>query len=517
MELRKLLVQFCSMACAVTSSTMITGLRKAKKSTKKQSEDRWLWSCDAAEVVEDNEMEKFDDKMDQLMGEWLSEWFGKLVEQLGHTDESVRSCAGGVLTRMGSCTPQATTALLKALKDDDSRKRARAIEVLEEVVRWSPELMEMTVPALLAALNDSQPIIRQAAAAALGTVGQGSLGVPEALITTLRKDEAAALAAIEALCKLRVESGAVSELISAMSHVNEDTRAAAESALVRIGPKAIPNLIRATRLDNPLIRANSANALGRIGEPGLGVLEALIDAMQKDKATARTAIHALGTIGASALTAVPALVEVLNHADEAIQGEAQFALMRMGPTVVPALVQALRHNDPMIRTNAAGTLSLLRRRSKPAVPDLIEALSDCEVTVRQHSAWALGRIGRCGREVIPALVNVLRNDDVVALDAIEALRELAKAKSVVVAVPALIEALDHANEEVRVIAAEILETIGQKAASELLKALNNNNPIICQRVGVVLARIDPKAVREVPAMDYPCMRRQSLYGNASKV
>src|SRR5260370_41607865 len=72
------------------------------------------------------------------------------------------------------------------------------------------------------------------------------------------------------------------------------------------------------------------------------------------------AIFALGTIGAEASDAVPALATIMVHdPDREARHQAAQALMKMAPasrTAVPALAQALKDKEPSERMNAAMAL-----------------------------------------------------------------------------------------------------------------------------------------------------------------
>jgi len=86
----------------------------------------------------------------------------------------------------------------------------------------------------------------------------------------------------------------------------------AADALARIGDSAVPSLIEGLADPSPLVRAQVARALARMGPRAHAAVPALIIALEdEDQAVRMNAARALGQIGPEAQEAVPALIRAL--------------------------------------------------------------------------------------------------------------------------------------------------------------------------------------------------------------
>ncbi len=171
-------------------------------------------------------------------------------------------------------------------------------------------------------------------------------------------------------------------------------------------------------------------------------------------------------------SAVPALIEALEHSDKQVRWHAGEALGKIGhPSAVPALAERLKNKDWVIRLQAAEGLGNIGHAS--AVPALIESLNDQNIPVREQVMQALGRIGE---PAIAPLIQLLRDrgDDIHGL----ALARIGKP-----AIPALMK-LTSAEEYfwVRTSAVISLERIGEPAFPSLVALLGR------QRLGINSAR-----------------------------
>jgi HEAT repeat protein len=137
------------------------------------------------------------------------------------------------------------------------------------------------------------------------------------------------------------------------------------------------------------------------------------------------------------------------------------------------------------------------------VPALIAALGDANgLFVRQSAAVALERIGPAAAEAVPALIQALGDaDENVRAKAAVALGRIGPAAAE--AVPALIQALGDADENVRAKGAVALGGIGPAAAEAvpaLIAALGDANENIRESAAWALGKIGPAAAEAVPAL-----------------
>jgi len=222
---------------------------------------------------------------------------------------------------------------------------------------------------------------------------------------------------------------------------------------------------------SPLFLPNLVNP--KVQHGGHGMRHWLEESKSDDATTRQKAIIALGTMGAAAHEAVPAVAAaLLKDTDPDVRNQAALALTKMVPAsevAVPALAQALTDEILKVRLNAAMALVRLGAKAKPAVPALLKALDDDKnddnvgtfhTTIQDLVALALGRATAGTEEAVPALTAYLeRSADMDrCISAARALAEVGvNARS---AEPQLRKLLKHHHSDVRKAAAEALEEIG---------------------------------------------------------
>ena len=185
------------------------------------------------------------------------------------------------------------------------------------------------------------------------------------------------------------------------------------------------------------------------------------------------AIFALGTIGAPAADAVPALARIMaEDPDDGMRGRASLAIAKMGPAArpaVPALTGALTDPHPLVRMNAARALQQIGPDAIPAAPALIAAVTDESndvfpdqfvVTVREVMILALGRVTAGTEGGVPALLEALAvaGTDQTRRMAARALGEVGPAARA--AIPVLRGLRDSKNPHVRQAVEEAIQKIG---------------------------------------------------------
>ena len=204
----------------------------------------------------------------------IDEW----IEELDHNDVEVRRSAARALEQTGPEAKDAIPALIEALEDKDEYVRAAAGRALGKI---GPEA-ERAIPILMKMIKDQVMIVRMGAAIGLGGIG------PKA-------------------------REAIPVLADALEGPNEDhnVQYRAAEALGKMGPEAIPALVKAIQNTQYFVRRMSARALGEIG--GADVVPALIKALQDDDRNVRViSVQALGKIGPDAKEAIPALTKALH-------------------------------------------------------------------------------------------------------------------------------------------------------------------------------------------------------------
>jgi hypothetical protein len=138
----------------------------------------------------------------------------------------------------------------------------------------------------------------------------------------------------------------------------------AAAALASMDPPVISPLTNALKNPNPEIRANVAAAFAEMGSNAIPVIDCVVKcAKDTDPDVRISATKTLGNIG--------------KHKPEA---------------VVPILIECLTDANTLVRRFAAGALSNLGDKAKPAVPALLKAINDPNRYVRSNAKFALKKI-----------------------------------------------------------------------------------------------------------------------------
>jgi len=225
----------------------------------------------------------------------------ELSRALMDMDRAVRLEATLSLGKIGPAAGSAHP-LVAALLDKDPEVSARALDELEKVDRF----VKADVPGLLLLLPSNQPAVRVFAASALGKIG------PEA-------------------------RDAVPLLRKGLTDAEAKVRRSAATALGKIGPpawSAAPDLALALKDRDIPVRKNAAAAVAAIGADAQPAFASLVQAM-KDKAIQEEAFSALVQIGKRAVPDLIKAVE--DKSDYAFRLRVIQALGNIGPDARDAL------------------------------------------------------------------------------------------------------------------------------------------------------------------------------------
>lgn len=172
------------------------------------------------------------------------------------------------------------------------------------------------------------------------------------------------------------------------------------------------------------VRRAAARSLQELPGDKVRAIPALARAAagDEDLEVRRLSIQALGGMGPAAESNLPALTEMLEDSQEAIQIAAALAIARIdadGDSHRPVLIRAMRAGKGGVLL-AIGNMGADARW---AVPTLVELLSHELVQIRSLAAHTLGKIGPAAIDATPKLERMARDGDPavrsVALEALE--------------------------------------------------------------------------------------------------
>ena len=190
---------------------------------------------------------------------------------------------------------QSANSYIQQLKTANEQQRSQTIESLAS-------LGKTAVPALIDALQNQAPAVRNGAAIALGKIG---------------KDATAAVPALK----------------KTLDDKDFQVRSSAMQALGFIDRQAVvPFLVEELSSEKAWERYSATHALRTFGKEAVAAVPALIKTIKEDKDNwVRTsATTALGSIGKDARTAIPTLIQSLQDRDEKVRYGAAYALGSIG-------------------------------------------------------------------------------------------------------------------------------------------------------------------------------------------
>lgn len=273
------------------------------------------------------------------------------------------------------------------------------------------------VIALIARLKDEDKGVREAAAQALGKLGDARAVTP--LIAALRDPEATVRAsAADALAEFE-DPRAITPLSVLLADSNKEVKQNALEALSRfesgVSSEGVTRLLTDSDAE---VRHRAAHLLGKLGDRSAGgALARLVRDPSPD--VRQAALEALGELKdpSNATSVLPAL----SDANADVRHQALHALEDLrAPIAEATLITLMRDTSPDVRSKAADLVG--ERSIVGAIPALRRLLDDPNSDVRQNAVSALGNIADAA--AYDALRGALTSKDAkVRRAAVEALGE----------------------------------------------------------------------------------------------
>jgi HEAT repeat protein len=213
-----------------------------------------------------------------------------------------------------------------------------------------------TIEALIGALNDSDPDVREMVVTTLSRMRDPR--IVTALLPMLKDSDADVREQVVFALARSGDARAMTAVTAMIDDASPDVREQAVHLLsMSRNPDALPALTKALKDSSPDVREQAAFGLGQLRNPN----------------------------------AVDALVEALKDSAPDVREQAAFALGQLRNTrAVDALMAALKDSDADVREQSAFALGQIR--DPRALPSLTAALRDSVADVREQAAFAIGQI-----------------------------------------------------------------------------------------------------------------------------
>ncbi len=397
--------------------------------------------------------------------------------------------------------PKELAETIAQLLDDPKKKLIHddAAEALKEMGKDALPAL----PALIKlATSTEDSSTRWDVVQAIGAIGPDAKSAVPALMEVIQgEDGLGTTYAIGALGKIGPDAApAVPLLIPCLERSSTAYHAAV--ALTAIGPAAAPaaETLGKVVLENTRYRSAVIKALVAIGEEAKPTVPALLKVMQEaedsdDVTAACKAVMAIDPENSELQQALLAAVE-----DKSRAGGLREIFAENPKRAVPFLTAALESESPEVRVHAISALNDIEDLSA-ARPLLEKALDDQSPQVQQAAVVLLLRDPRDldTSKIGPLLIKALADDDQ-RWTVQEQLRNMGRK-----ILPELVKsALDENNDaELRIRTLEVLQGLGDRAlpaADNLQAGLKSPQPLVRCRVAATLASIAPDRETQLPVI-----------------
>lgn len=277
------------------------------------------------------------------------------------------------------------------------------------------------VSALISALEDSDTQVWFHSVTALSRIGEAAIPAIPALIEDLKSDERRGVQSKwyrSAYALGNMGSGAIPKLLPALNHPHPRVRSGVALALGWIGKEAaaaIHPLIVLLKDEDANVRKHSAEALAKIGESSLPLLEsALLENQNDQDVNAQlAALKAIGRLRKKSQTLFETLLNLTKSSNPILQSEIikTMAQLDFDPQkTLHFLLPFSQHDDKRVRFAVAD--AILSIPPKHSISALLERLDFEDPSIQIWAAELLGKIGSPAAIAVPILIDRLaRNVD----------------------------------------------------------------------------------------------------------
>ncbi|MBT3200113.1 MAG: hypothetical protein HN350_09370 [Phycisphaerales bacterium] len=392
--------------------------------------------------------------------EQAAEDAASLIKQLASDDEDTHLRAAWKLTKLEG---SALAPLGEAIQSKNRTLALRAGDVLRNIG-------QPAVDTLTQAMGDANANWPYIAAAALAQIEPKASAAVDTLIVTLKKGDAEARAlAADTLGRLQIDPKTIiNALLKTLRDDDENVCKNAAQSLVAIGKPALDSLISAMSDSQIKHKHHVALAIARFGADASKAGEAILTMLNPDDAESRAlVVFTLGKIRAKSDQVISALIKMFDDAENRVADTAAQNVGRMGAVAIDPLLKVFENKETAKYRRAAFALSIIGHEASKATDALLALLTQGDKETRGMAAFALSKISHGDKKVVSALVDVVTNGpgpSDVQMYAAEALGRITPPATD--AIPALTEAMKHADQTVRQAAAEAIKNIKSPPATQ---------------------------------------------------
>jgi len=214
-----------------------------------------------------------------------------------------------------------------------------------------------------------------------------------------RGDEAARLQKAHCLGYLRDEA-AIPDLMKALEDKSPKVRLTAAQSLALLGcTDAVKKILQNPEFAGEMPRERVVEVLVQFGSEAVKPVVEVLEDPQTSGKTLAIAVQTCGMLHAQ--TAVPRLVEILQHKSPQIRLNAVCALAAIGsPKAVTPIARLAEDPEPDVKSDVMFSLGILKATDQ--IPLVVRALNDPTWGVRLSAAQALCQMGLAGRKALEA-------------------------------------------------------------------------------------------------------------------
>lgn len=311
-----------------------------------------------------------------------------LGAMMQHEDERVRLTSLGALCLLGRESEDAILIMIGLLQDSNPRFSKGAKDALCGIGKPAVGPLEKT-------LATGSNATRISAVDTLGTIGaEAASAMPELIRACQHGDPSLREWAMWALTRIEVDLFPMTaEFIEALDDENRALRRHARDALVQIGARSVPALLRARASSSDKIAERVNDVLESMG---LNAAEGAIDVIgDADPIIRAGAAEVLGHHTSTHTHAIVCLLDLLEDGDESvrIQAATSFLSLDSNPREpMDTLCTIVQDRNSSHRSLAIRVLGKFGKRAEEAIPTLEKALDDDDGDVREIAASSLRQI-----------------------------------------------------------------------------------------------------------------------------